>query len=152
MTRYSTELKIEVVSKYLNHVNSLLGLEKEYDIPNYQIFRWVKFAQKQRLEALRVKHTKKEYSFEFKLDVVRYYLTNNQERTEAAARFNINPSQVYSWIHKFNEEGIAGLKPNQKGCPRKIPKKTKYIKKELRKLSLARRKSTKRKSYNKKLN
>ena len=27
MTKYSTELKIEVVSKYLNHVNSLLGLE-----------------------------------------------------------------------------------------------------------------------------
>ena len=29
MTKYSTELKIEVVSKYLNHVNSLLGLEKK---------------------------------------------------------------------------------------------------------------------------
>ena len=41
---------------------------------NYQIFRWVKLAQKQGLEALRVKHTKKEYSFEFKLDAVRYYL------------------------------------------------------------------------------
>ena len=47
MTKYSTELKIEVVSKYLNHVHSLLGLEKEYNIPNYQIFRWVKLAQEQ---------------------------------------------------------------------------------------------------------
>ena len=47
MTKYSTELKIEIVSKYLNHVNSLLELEKEYDIPNYQIFRWVKLAQEQ---------------------------------------------------------------------------------------------------------
>lgn len=28
MTKYSTELKIKVISKYLNHVNSLLGLEK----------------------------------------------------------------------------------------------------------------------------
>ena len=58
--------------------------------------------------------------------MVRYYLTNNQGQTEVAARFNINPSQVYSWTHKFNEEGIAGLKPNQKGRPRKMPKKTIY--------------------------
>ena len=28
MTKYSTELKIKVISKYLNHANSLLGLEK----------------------------------------------------------------------------------------------------------------------------
>jgi hypothetical protein len=30
MTKYSTELKIKVISKYLNHANSLLGLEKKY--------------------------------------------------------------------------------------------------------------------------
>ena len=137
MNKYSTELKIEVVSKYLDYVNSLSGLEKEYGIPNYQIFRWVKLAQEQGLEALRVKHTKKEYSFEFKLDVVRYYLTNSQGQAEVAARFNINPSQVYSWTHKFNEEGIAGLKPNQKGRPRKMPKKTKRIKKRTQKIELS---------------
>lgn len=137
MNKYSTELKIEVVSKYLNHVNSLLGLEKEYGIPDYQIFRWVKLAKEQGLESLKVKQTKKEYSSEFKLDVVRYYLTNNQGQAEVAARFNINPSQVYSWTRKFNEEGIAGLKPNQKGRPRKMPKKTKRIKKRAQKIELS---------------
>lgn len=69
--------------------------------------------------------------------MVRYYLTNNQGQTEVAARFNINPSQVYSWTHKFNEEGIAGLKPNQKGRPRKMPKKTKHIKKRAQKIELS---------------
>lgn len=44
---------------------------------------------------------------------------------------------MYSWIHKFNEEGIAGLKPNQKGYPRKIPKKTKHIKKRAQKIELS---------------
>lgn len=96
-------------------------------------------AQEQGLDALRVKHAKKEYSSEFKLDVVRYYLTNNQGQTEVAARFNINPSQVYSWTHKFNEEYIAGLKPNQKGRPRKMPKKTKHIKKRAQKIELSKK-------------
>ncbi len=32
MTKYSTELKIEIVSKYLNHEDSIKGLAKQYNI------------------------------------------------------------------------------------------------------------------------
>ena len=35
MTKYSTELKIEIVSKYLNHEDSIKGLAKQYNILSF---------------------------------------------------------------------------------------------------------------------
>lgn len=114
MTKYSTELKIKIVSKYLNHEDSIKGLA-----------------------ALSVKHTKTTYSSDFKLNVVRYYLTHSIGVSKVAAKFNISDSQVYNWAKKFNEEGYAGLLPKQKGRPRKVPKKSKKSKKTTKKLELS---------------
>ena len=41
MTKYSTELKIEIVSKYLNHEDSIKGLAKQYNIHWTLIRRWI---------------------------------------------------------------------------------------------------------------
>ena len=35
MTKYSSELKIEIVSKFFDHQNSMNGLSKKYNIPSY---------------------------------------------------------------------------------------------------------------------
>ena len=77
MTKYSTELKIEIVSKYLNHEDSIKGLAKQYNIHWTLIRRWVDKAKCQGLAALSVKHTKTTYSSDFRLNVVRYYLTHS---------------------------------------------------------------------------
>ncbi len=131
MTKYSTELKIEIVSKYLNHEDSIKGLAKQYNIHWTLIRRWIDKAKCQGLAALSVKHTKTTYSSDFRLNVVRYYLTHSIGVSKVAAKFNISDSQVYNWAKKFNEEGYAGLLPKQKGRPRKVPKKSKKTTKKL---------------------
>ena len=87
MTKYSTELKIEIVSKYLNHEDSIKGLAKQYNIHWTLIRRWVDKAKCQGLAALSVKHTKTTYSSDFRLNVVRYYLTHSIGVSKVAAKF-----------------------------------------------------------------
>ena len=126
MTKYSNEFKIKIVSEYFTHQNSMAGLSKEYNVSFHMIQTWIHQAEKNGLDSLKIKHTKVNYSPEFKLNVVRYYLNNpNLGRLPVAAKFNINSSQVYSWVNKFKKEGMAGLLPKRKGRPSKMPKKTK---------------------------
>lgn len=99
MTRYSSELQI--ASDYLNGRGSYNGLSKKYNITPSLIRTWVKTAELNGLESLKVKRTKREYSVDFKLDVVNYYLKSDEGRNLVAAKFNISPSQVYSWTKKF---------------------------------------------------
>ena len=101
MTKYSSELKLQIASDYLNGRGSYNGLSKKYNITPSLIRTWVKTAELNGLESLKVKRTKREYSVDFKLDVVSYYLKSDEGRNLVAAKFNISPSQVYSWTKKF---------------------------------------------------
>ncbi|MCI1290230.1 MAG: transposase, partial [Lactobacillus sp.] len=53
MTKYSSELKIDIVSKYLKNEYSLGGLAKEYGIGLSVINSWVDLAKAQGLSALK---------------------------------------------------------------------------------------------------
>lgn len=136
MTKYSTESKIKIVSEYLNNKNSIIGLSNKYKIPYSVIRRWIHQAQENGIESLKVKYKKSTYSLDFKLNVIRYYLNNpSLGFTPVAVKFSINESQVYSWVKKFEKEGMAGLIPKQKGRLAKVPKKIK--KKPVKKIELS---------------
>ncbi|MFR0593056.1 IS3 family transposase [Limosilactobacillus mucosae] len=55
-------------------------------------------------------------------------LKSDEGRNLVAAKFNISPSQVYSWTKKFQQGGQKALLPVKKGRPAKMPKKTKKAK------------------------
>ena len=136
MTKYSNEFKIKIVSEYFNHQNSMTGLSKEYNVSFNMIRTWIHQAKENGLDSLKVKHKKINYSLEFKLNVVRYYLNNpNLGIFPVATKFNINDSQVYTWVKRFEKEGMAGLLPKRKGRPSKVPKKPKKNQSEKIKLS-----------------
>ena len=118
MTRYSSELQI--ASDYLNGRGSYNGLSKKYNITPSLIRTWVKTAELNGLESLKVKRTKREYSVDFKLDVVSYYLKSDEGHNLVAAKFNISPSQVYSWTKKVQRGGPEALrKVDLLKCPRR---------------------------------
>ena len=128
MTKYSSELKVQIASDYLYGRDSYNGLSQKYNIAASIIRTWVKAAELNGLESLKVKRTKREYSVDFKLDVVSYYLKSDVGRNLVAAKFNISPSQVYSWTKKFQRGGPNVLLPIKKGRPAKMPKKTEKAK------------------------
>ena len=121
MTKYSSELKVQIASDYLYGRESYNGLTNNYSIAASIIRTWVKAAELNGLENLKVKRTKRKYSVDFRMDVVSYYLKSDEGRNLVAAKFNISPSQVYSWTKKFQQDGPEALLPVR---PAKVPKKT----------------------------
>lgn len=119
MTKYSTKLKIEITDKILSHKDSVNELSKKYNINKSTIRRWTYLARDQGLMALKVKHTKHNYSIEFKLNVIKYYLTHDLVMNQVASKFNLNPSQVLVWTNTFNKLVAIGLVPRKKGRPMK---------------------------------
>lgn len=135
MSKYSFEFKVKIVSEYLDNRNSISGLSRKYKVDLSILRRWIHQAEQNGIACLQVKHSKRFYPTDFKLNVVRYYLNNpNLGVGPVAAKFNINSSQVYSWVKTFEHEGLAGLLPKQKGRPN-MHKKT--IKKRTEKIKLS---------------
>jgi transposase-like protein len=64
------------------------------------------------------KPTKRSFSFEFKLELVRRVLAG--EAAVALAReFDLSsPKLVETWVRKFRSEGEDGLRPKPRGRPR----------------------------------
>lgn len=74
--------------------------------------RWVKSFKK-----------KKSYSLDFKLNVVKLYLTGEMSYQTLANELQINnPSMITNWVSKYRQEGVEGLRPKKKGRPSIMPK------------------------------
>ncbi|WP_230912361.1 helix-turn-helix domain-containing protein [Agrilactobacillus fermenti] len=131
MTKFSSELKFQVVQEYLSGRSSYSELVTKYEIGSVKSVRsWVAQARENGLESLQLKHTKVTYSLEQKLAVVDYYQTSDMGVVGVAAHFGINPSQVCSWARIFKTKGIAGLRPKSRGRrPAMKHKKAKQTKK-----------------------
>lgn len=52
------------------------------------------------------------YSYEFKLEVVRYYIATNGSRRSVGAYFSISLEHVRKWVDIYNLFGEDGLKDN----------------------------------------
>ena len=54
--------------------------------------------------------TRKKYSYDFKLKVVKYYLKNSGARKSVGTYFSISSEHVRKWVDIYNSFGKAGLK------------------------------------------
>ena len=65
------------------------------------------------------KPTKRVFSFEFKLDVVRRFLAG-ETKLELAREFDLSsPKLIETWARKYRNEGEDGLRPKPAGRPAK---------------------------------
>lgn len=63
------------------------------------------------------KPTKRVFSFEFKLEVVRRFLAG-ETRLDLAREFDLSsPQLVQAWARKYRDEGEDGLRPKRVGRP-----------------------------------
>ncbi|WP_246163744.1 helix-turn-helix domain-containing protein [Weissella coleopterorum] len=119
MTKYSSILKLKVVSDYLNGDLTFEQLSLKYNIPSTTpIKHWVKLVQSLGMTAVTTSHTKEVYTQDFKIAVVNHVQTHQVSQSQAAVHFNISPSQVKSWVSIVSTQGIVGLRTKVKGNPR----------------------------------
>lgn len=130
MVKYSSELKAEVVSEYLQGDISISLLSKKRNLPRIQVGRWIQNFRLSGADALKRRRVKRSFSVEFKVDVINYYQTHDETLAEVSAKFDVNSCQISLWRTAFNQYGIEALKPHPKGRKTKV----KHNQKKLRKL------------------
>ena len=126
---------MKVVKAYLNNEGGCEFLAKKYGISNESIVRiWVNAFKSQGYEGLKVSRKNNNYSFEFKKNIVKLYLTGEMSYQELANQFKINnPSLIARWVIDFRNQGLEGLKPKKRGRPSSMTKVNKLPKKQLKK-------------------
>lgn len=126
---------MKVVKAYLNNEGGYEFLAKKYGISNESIVRrWVNAFNSQGYEGLKVSRKNNNYSFEFKKNIVKLYLTGEMSYQELANQFKINnPSLIARWVIDFRNQGLEGLKPKKRGRPLSMTRDNKLPKKQLKK-------------------
>lgn len=127
MAKYSTKFKYEVVKRYLDGQESYESLSKTFNIPDkHQIRVWVNAYQTLGYDGLKRSRNKKQYSTDFKLKVVKFYLTGEMSYLDLANSLDIsNPSMICTWVLKYRNYGIEGLEPKKRGRPSSMTNKDK---------------------------
>ena len=115
--KYSKELKLEVVKKYLEGI-VLSELSRMYRVPNYNgkpILMWVNKFRVLGERAFETSKTNKAYSKELKILVIKEYLSGKNSLEELANKYNISSAEIVrKWVLKYNN-GIEITDYNPKG-------------------------------------
>ena len=130
MPKYSFEFKKKVVEAHLRGEGGYTYLAEKYGVKNRrQVLNWVHYYAEFGDEGLRRSRENKTYSFEFKLNVVKLYLSSEVSYQELALSQGINNSALLAkWVNDFRIAGPDALRPKKNGRKKslnsKIKKKT----------------------------
>jgi len=131
-SKYSDELKVEVLKEYLEGNESISDLGRKYAIDRGTIIKWIGLYRYHGIEGLCNRNGS--YDGQFKKDVIEYMYANHLSIRETAAKFGVpDPSIVCSWKRIYYEEGPQAFFKNSRGGKKmdseKNPVRTKIDKK-----------------------
>lgn len=117
---YSTELKLEIVQRYLKGDIGLKQLAEEYHVSSKScIQKWLALYREHGKEGLCTTHGT--YSGDFKVSVVEYMHTTGASMRQTAAHFNIpSMKSVSDWERIYYEEGKEALFEERRGRASKM--------------------------------
>ena len=117
MAKYTFEFKKKVVQEYLDGKGGYAYIAKQNGIPaESHLSRWVNAYKEFGDEGLLRSRQKNNYSFQFKLSVVKLYLTSEVSYQELALSQGINnPNLLTKWVNDFRIAGPDALRPKKKG-------------------------------------
>ena len=125
MSKYTTQIKLNVVNYYLReHLGYTLTAEK-FNIPRSLVIRWVRKYKENGYEGL-IKNQSSSYGGNFKQNVVEYMHENHLSCQETAFHFNLAGDYVVSkWERIYYEEGPQGLYIERRGRSKNMSSKQK---------------------------
>lgn len=98
--------------------NGYRNVGKDFEIKNHSILvKWVRKFRNSGEAGLARKCENNSYSLNFKLDVLKFFLTSGESYATVAEKFKIpDLSIIANWLSAFRKEGIDGLS-RKKGRP-----------------------------------
>ncbi len=115
--RYPLEVKQAAVEEYLNGGISQIEICKKYKIKDRKTLRdWImvynshKRLRPNREQGSAVSMTKgKHTTYEERVEMVSYCIEHGNDYAAAMERYGISYQQIYSWVKKYDENGVEGL-------------------------------------------
>ena len=123
MTKYNFLFKQQVIEFYLQNGKNRSLTRKHFQLADKTLERWIKQFNHNGINGLAVLGKKRNYSPEFKLNVVQAVKNGQFSAESACLYFGIaNSATVSQWLQAFEKQGINGLIPKPKGRPTMKPK------------------------------
>ncbi|MDH2998520.1 hypothetical protein A1D22_10975 [Pasteurellaceae bacterium LFhippo2] len=108
---------------YFEHHENLPITLRHFDLPSVTVRRWIIQYKHFGSSGLAIRHSKKTYSIDFKLNVIQSITTGQFCAEDATIHFGLSNSGIVSqWLKAFLKSGINGLQPKTKGRPSMKPK------------------------------
>lgn len=116
-SKYSYELKSQIVLEYEAGKGSMEGLEKKYNISSGSILRnWINVYNSGHKElkstgsgGKRIMTKARKTTLEERIDIVNFCIANGKDYRLTMEKFDITYQQIYLWVRKYEEKGIDGL-------------------------------------------
>lgn len=120
MAKYSFEFKKKIVMEYLQGKGGMAYLSKKHGISSTgnqtMLKKWINAYREFGDEGLMRSRKNDVYSFEFKLHVVKLYLSTEVSYQKLALSVGINnPPLITKWVNDFRNAGSDALRPKKKG-------------------------------------
>ena len=127
MAKYSYEFKKKIVDEYNNNEGGYRYLAHKYGLPDKKLVKqWVNNYRAFGDDGLIRSRKQLKYSFEYKLHVVKLYLSSEVSYQELAISQGIhNPTQICKWVNDFRIAGPDALRPKKKGRKKSLDSKIK---------------------------
>lgn len=115
---YTKEFKQMCVEAVLNGEGSVDDIVAKYNISDRRVLRrWIK-KYNAHIELkdytpnreVYMSESRRKTTIEERKEIVEYCITHNRNYRDTANFYDVSYSQVYSWVKKYNEKGIEGLK------------------------------------------
>ena len=123
MTKYNFLFKQQVIEFYLQNGKNRSLTRKHFQLADKTLERWIKQFNHNGINGLAILGKKRNYSPEFKLNVVQAVKNGQFSAESACLYFGIaNSATVSQWLQAFEKQGINGLIPKPKGRSTMKPK------------------------------
>lgn len=124
MSKYTSDIKLNIIQGYNPKVHSQKEYAKQMGIPRAQFQYWLKLYEVHGEEGLKNPYTN--CSLDFKIDVLNYMVQSGASLMDTAALFKISSyTMVYNWQKKVEVGGVEALELSQKGRQSMNKKSTK---------------------------
>ena len=125
MSKYSGELKLQIVKYCLDEHHSSYDAAKKFNLPDpTPIKRWIRRYNEHGVEGL-IKQQKSSYTGFFKENVIEYMHNNHLSATQVAIHFRIEVSVVLKWERIYYEEGPQAFYEERRGRRKNMSSKSK---------------------------
>ena len=118
---YSKGFKMSVIASYLSGDYSINELSSKHNISTSVVRQWINkynngieikdYDPKGEIYTMKSRKT----TFEERLEIVQWVISNDMSYTDAANKFSINYALVYKWTKAYLNDGIEAIKYKKRG-------------------------------------